>query len=161
MTSTTGMSATREPRTVLLQIEELSLLLLKQDVDPRDDLFDVDRLGEVVVDAELEAFDLVFNRRLGGEEDERNLGPVGHAAQTTTQLETVEVAGELRLGDDEVRSVRLELVECVGDGDGRRDAEARLAQRHLEHSQTASVPIDQEQALLRHAEQPSDTAEES
>ena len=40
------------------------LLLLQQDADPGEDLFDVDRLGQVLVDAELEAADLVLDRRL-------------------------------------------------------------------------------------------------
>ena len=59
--------------------------------------------------------------------------------------------------DDQVGRVELELVERVLHRHGRRDAEPRLAQRHLEHPQAASVPVDQEQALLRH-ERPTESA---
>src|SRR5690606_26547258 len=54
--------AAGEAGAVLLEIEELTLPLLQQDVDPRDDFFDVDRLRQVVVDAELEPLDLALDR---------------------------------------------------------------------------------------------------
>jgi hypothetical protein len=126
------------------------LPLLEQDIDPRDDLFDVDRLGQVVVDTELEAANLVLDRGLGGEEHERDLGPVGGAAHTTTELEAIEVGWKFRFGNDQVGCVELELVERVGYRYRRRDGKSRFAKRDLQHSQTASVAIDQEQALLGH-----------
>ena len=142
--------AAREARTtVAALLEPSALALLQEDVDAGDDLLDVDRLGQVVVDAQLEAADLVLDRVLGGQEDERDLTPVGVDPHPAPQLEAVAV-GERRLRDDEVRRVELELVERVVDRHGGRDREPCFAQRHFEDPQAASVPINEEQALLRH-----------
>ena len=108
ITSTTGMSATRPANriAVLALVEVRALPLLQQDVDPRDDLFDVDRLGQVVVDAELEAADLVLDRGLGGEEHERDLGPVGRRRARGDAARSRRGRSELRLRDDEIGRVR-------------------------------------------------------
>ena len=79
--STTAMSASCPANLVrdsrLFSSSDCALLLLQEDLDAGDDLFDVDRLGEVVLDAELEAADLVLDVGLRGQEDERDLRPVG------------------------------------------------------------------------------------
>ena len=153
ITSTTGMSATRPANRVAVARAPRTrsrCRFCEQDVDPRDDLLDVDRLGQVVLDAELEAADLVLDRGLGGEEDERDLGPVGVARTRRRSSKPSSSVGNfvsemMRSGD-----VQLELVERVLHRLRGRDGEPRLAQGHLQHSQAASVPVDQEQALLRH-----------
>ena len=47
----------------------------EEQVHARDELADEDRLGEVVLDAELEAADLVLDRLLAREEDDRDRSP--------------------------------------------------------------------------------------
>jgi hypothetical protein len=69
--------------------------------------------------------------------------PRGRRAQPTPQLEAIELGRELRLRDNEIGRADLELVESVANGDGRGHAEPGLPQRHLEHPQTAGVPIHQ------------------
>src|SRR5262249_54027487 len=68
-----------------------ALLLLKQDLHARDDLLDVDRLGQVLLDAELEAADLVLDGLGAGEEDERDLVPLRPLLQALTQAEPIEL----------------------------------------------------------------------
>src|SRR4029077_20573722 len=100
-----------------------------------DDLFDVDRLGQIILDAELEAADLVLDRGLAREEYERDISPVCRRSYFLAELEAVDVVRKLGLADDQVGRVQLELVERILDGHRRRDGKPRLAQGHLEHSQ--------------------------
>jgi hypothetical protein len=85
---------------------------LQEDLDAREDLFDVDRLGEVVLHAELEAANLVLDVGLRGQEDERDRRPVGVLLEPLDQLEAVHLR-HLRVGDDQVRRGRLDLAERV------------------------------------------------
>ena len=56
----------------------------QEQVHARDELAHEDRLGEVVLDAELEAADLVLDRFLAREEDDRNARPLGRSLSRLT-----------------------------------------------------------------------------
>src|SRR5690606_13831553 len=56
-----------------LALERLALVTLELELDAREDLFDVDRLGEVIGDAELEPLHLALDRRVAREEDQGNV----------------------------------------------------------------------------------------
>ena len=77
---------------------------------PRDELGRGERLGEVVVGAELEAEDAVDLAVAGGEEDHRHLR---RGADALAHLEAVEV-GEADVEHDEPGPVLVERVEAVG-----------------------------------------------
>src|ERR1022692_9396 len=58
-------------------------------LDPRDDLLQAERLGDVVVPAERQTADLVLGRIACGEEHHRGAGPA--AAQSVQHLESVHI----------------------------------------------------------------------
>ena len=71
----------------------------QQRLDPAHQLAQRERLGDVVVGAELEAHDLVELVVAGGQEQDRCLGPDG--AQPAEHLEAVD-AGQADVEQDEV-----------------------------------------------------------
>ena len=110
----------------VLAFESLALLSLQQHRDARRDLLDVDRLGQVVVDAELEATDLVFDCLRAGQEDERNRGPAIVFLDRRAKGKAV-VTGEPRVRDDEIGLCVIEKLERFLGGLGGCDRETRLA----------------------------------
>ena len=133
----------------LFVLERLALLLLQQDLDARDDLFDVDRLGEVVLDAQLEPADLVLDVGLRRQEDERDRRPVGVLLEPLDELEAVHLR-HLGVGDDEVGRRGLDLAERVEPVDRGRDVEAGLLQADFENAKALGVTVDEKEALLGH-----------
>src|SRR5215470_12493345 len=77
----------------------------KSGADAREELARVERLGQVVVGAELEADDLVHVLPLGGDHDDRDAGGVRARAQAAAHLEAVH-AGEHEIEKDDVRRLR-------------------------------------------------------
>ncbi len=127
---------------VALSLDPLALGALEQQADPRRDLFDVDRLGQVVGDAELEPADLVFDRGLPGQEDERDLGPLRAQLERLAEREAVHVV-HLGVRDDEVRLGSLYLVQGVTAVGRRRDVVACLLERDLEDAQATDIAVDE------------------
>jgi uncharacterized protein (TIGR02266 family) len=117
----------------------------------RDDLFDVDGLGEVVLGARLQALDLRLDGLLAGEEDEVNVTKPLVALDDLAQLEPVHL-GHAGLREHEVRRADLDLLERVLSVDRRRHLEAGLLEADLHDAKALRVTIDQEQVLLRHGE---------
>ena len=137
--------AAGEPRAaVAALLDPRALPLLDQDARAGDDLLDVDRLGQVVLDAQLEALDLGFDLGLRREEHERDVGPLGVGLEALAERVAVEFV-EQRLRDHQVGRRQLDLVEGVLAVDRGGDDEAGLLERHLEHAQAARVAVDQEE----------------
>ena len=82
----------------------------EHDVDAREQLTNEDRLGEVVLHAELEPADLVLDRALRREEDDGDRRPLAALAKAADERVAVH-PGELRVGDDEVRRLLLDHLE--------------------------------------------------
>ena len=85
----------------------------EHDIDAREQLADEDGLREVVLDPELEPADLVLDRALGCEEDDRDGGPLAALAQTTNERVAVHLR-QLRIGDDQVRGLVFDHLERGG-----------------------------------------------
>ncbi|PRQ05660.1 hypothetical protein ENSA5_02040 [Enhygromyxa salina] len=135
---------TRElgPRRVLA-LELLSLLALHQHAQAGGHLFNVDGLDEVVLDAELEPPDLVFDRLRGGQKDEGDAGPLGVLLDLGAEREPV-FAGQAGVRDDQVGLAVLEHEQRLVDVLGGGHREPGLAQADLKHPATAGVAIDKE-----------------
>ena len=96
----------------------------QEQVHARDELAHEDGLGEVVLDAELEAPDLVLDRLLAGQEDDGDGRPLGPLLQLAHEGVAVEL-GQARVAEDQVGRERLDLGERVEAVGGRGDAVAR------------------------------------
>ena len=87
---------------------------------PRQQLARVERLGQVVVGAELEPDDLVDVVALGGEHDDRRVGALGQRADAAADLEPVD-AGEHDVEQHHVEVALLQrgqpALPVAGDGD--------------------------------------------
>jgi hypothetical protein len=132
-----------------LALEAHALTALQLEVHARDDLFDVDGLGQVVLHAELEALDLALHRAVAREEHEGDLAGVLALAQPLHQLEPVHVR-QAGVADDHIGATQpdhLDGRERVG---ARGHAVAGLAQADLQHAQAALVGVDEEEVLLGH-----------
>ena len=124
-------------------LQALALLPLQHQVHAGDDLFDVDRLGEVVLDAELQPADLALDRGIARQEDERDRREVRALLDPLDEREPIP-AGQARVRQDQVGQRQRHHVERalrVGRG---RDAVARFAQADLEHAQAPGVGIDEQ-----------------
>ena len=137
----------------VLLLEALVLLALQQHRHSRRDLFDVDRLGEVVLDTELQPADLVLDRLLAGEKDERDQLPTRVVLDLHAQVEAI-ATGQSRIRDDEVGLGVLEKLESFFRRLRWSDREPGFAQADLQHSSVSSVAIDDEEILPRHAFRP-------
>jgi hypothetical protein len=133
----------------VLALELGSLALLQGDGHPGDDLFDVDRLGEVVVGAEFEAADFVLDGRLIREEDERNLPIPFVGLHPPTEFVPVHHR-HVGVGEDERGADEIEFPERLLTVGRRRHAVTGIAQRDLHHAEALRVVVDQEQVLFHH-----------
>nr|WP_231864925.1 hypothetical protein [Sorangium cellulosum] len=115
----------------------------------RDELAHEDRLGQVVLDAELQPADLVLDGPLAREEDDRDRGPVGVLLHLADEGISVHV-GEARVAEDEVRRGDLELRESVRSVLRGGHAVTGLFQADLEDPNAARIRVDQEELLLGH-----------
>ena len=121
----------------------------EDDVHAREQLADEDGLREVVLDAELEPADLVLDRALRREEDDRDARPLAALPEAADERVAVELR-QLRVGDDEVGRLVLDHLERGRAVVRARDVVASLAQADLEDPHAARVGVDEEDLLLRH-----------
>ncbi len=126
-----------------------TLVTLEHQVHARDDLFDVDRLGEVVLDAQLEAADLALHRAVARQEDERDLGVLRALTELLDEAEAIELR-QSSVAEDQVRLAELDHLEGRLRILAARDRVPGLAQTDLQHPQASRVGIDEEEVLLRH-----------
>ena len=140
--------ARRRQRVPMLQALALSALQLE--VHARDDLLDVDRLGEVVLDAELEAADLALDRAIAGQEHEGDVRPIGVFAQMLDQREAVDL-GQPSVRDDHVGRRQLHHRQRTFAVTARCDTITGLTEAYREDSETSLVRIYQEEVLLGQA----------
>ena len=84
----------------------------EEQVHARDQLAHEDGLGEVVLDAELEAADLVLDRLLAREEHDRDRGPLGLLLEPAHQRVAIE-RGKAGVGEDQIGRRVLDLRERV------------------------------------------------
>ena len=121
------------------------------ELDPyaRDHLSDVDRLGEVVSNPELETADFAFDRTIARQKHERYSRPGRVFSQSFHEIESVRVA-ELGIRQDQVRFVGLEDLECALDARAGSHVVACVAEAHLEHAEASLVSIDNEEILPGH-----------
>ena len=111
----------------------------QQPAQPRDELLDAERLGDVVVAARGQAGDAVLDGVLGGEEQHRHLGAL--AAHPAQHLEAVEVGQH----DVEDHGVRPELARRAHGGRavGRGPhLPALVPQRHREQLREGGLVVD-------------------
>jgi hypothetical protein len=129
------------------RLQSLALAPLQQHPHARGDLFDVDGLAEVVLHAQLQPTDLFFDRLVAGEEDERDLRPLGSLLDPAAEVEPVHLV-HVRVRDDEIgrallhRGQRLDPVVRGGDD------EARFLEADVEDAQALGIAVDEEEALL-------------
>ena len=114
----------------------------------RGELVGVERLGDVVVRAEVEALRLVGGRALGGEQDHRHRAPL---AQLPHHLDPVQVRHD-DVQQDDVRADLLGLGQRVLAAVGGHDAEALLRERDADELRDARfVVCDEDERLGAHA----------
>ncbi len=110
-------------------------------VDARDELARIERLGQVVVGAHLEADDAIDVLALGRQHDDRHR--LAGAAQAPAHGETV-FAGQHEVEHDQVRRVALQLLVELARVGKRRHLEALLGQIAGEQVAQAHVVVDDE-----------------
>ena len=121
----------------------------EEQVHPGDELAHEDGLREVVLDAQLEPADLVLDRLLAREKDDRDRRPLGALLELAHQGVPVEL-GQPRVAENEVRRERLDLGERIEPVCGRGDAVASLLQADFEHAHAPRIRVDEKQFLLGH-----------
>ena len=123
------------------RIGEVAVRAAQQRLDPAHQLAQPERLGQVVVGAELEADDLVDLVVARGQDQDRHLGAGGaHAAQ---DLEAVD-AGQADVEDDEVRRLVGGDLEALLAGAGDRDLVALLLEGVLDPAGDGVLVFDDE-----------------
>ena len=109
---------------------------------PAAELADAERLGDVVVGADLEAEDLVDLVVAGGQHDDRNLAP---GAEPAADLDPVE-ARHHHVEDDEVEALRGEQVERLAAVACDHDLIALLAKRIRKKRLDRLLVVDEQDA---------------
>jgi hypothetical protein len=114
--------------------------------DPGEQLFETERLGDVVVAAGGEPAELILGRITGGQEDDRRAGALG--AEATRDLEALHV-GQHDVEHDQVRTVPLGGLHGLG-ARGRGDhVEARVPQAGRQQLQDVRLILDNKQPGVR------------
>ena len=136
---------------LLLQLDVLlfDVLFVQRLVDDDLQLFQVERLHDVVFGAELHGLDGVVGGGVGRDHDHRQLLIVG--LDLLEQLDAVEV-GHADVGDDQVVFPPFQLLERVQAAHRLIHLVALLAQDERQHVAQAVVVIDQQNVygLLKH-----------
>jgi CheY-like chemotaxis protein len=114
-----------EPGAGVIKFDDVEIDLERRMVTRNGELVGVERLGDVVVGAEVEALGLVGGRALGREQDHRHRPAL---TQLAHDLDAVEV-GHHDVQQDDVRPDLLRLLEGLLATVGGDDAEALLRQR--------------------------------
>ena len=107
----------------------------------QDEFVGLERLGEVVVGAGLEAGDAIFGRAPGGEQQDRHVGALG--AQRAGEGEAG-LAGHHDVEDQQVGLDDAELVAGLGGMAGGGDPEALLDEIAREEGAETDVVVDDE-----------------
>ena len=123
----------------------------QEKVYPRQELAHEDGLGEVILDAQLEAADLVLDRFLTREEDHRNVRPLRSILEALDERVAVELR-QAGVAQDEVRRLQLDLREGVEAVGGSRDAVTSLLKADLEDPHASRVGVHQQELLLGHGQ---------
>jgi hypothetical protein len=115
--------------------------------DAGDELFGLERLGDVVVRPRLQTGDDVHRVRLGGEHDD---GGAGLRADLAAHLQPV-LAGEHEIEQDEVRSDRAERLEGAVAGRAELGLEALALEDDSDHLRQRRIVIDHQDACIHDA----------
>ena len=115
----------------------------EEQVHARQELPDEDRLRQVVLDAELEAANLVLDRLLARQEDDGDDGPLRLLLELPDERVAVELR-EARVGEDEIGRREIELRQRVLPVGGRGYAVAGLLQADFEHADAARIGVHQQ-----------------
>ena len=113
---------------------------------PRDHLFEAERLGHVVVAAERQTGDLVLQGVASGQEQRGSVDAVG--TQPSQHAEAVH-AGHHHVEDDGVGTYLTGLVERGGTVGGGVDLEALELQAHREQLDDVGLVVDDQTPRLR------------
>ena len=136
-------------RVATLVLKPGARLSRELDANTGDHLTNVDRLGEVVLDAELQPTDLAFDRLIARQEHERDMRPFRILPQLFDELEAIQVA-ERRVGENQVRLVGMQDLERLPHTGTPGHVVAGVPEAHLEHAETTGIGIDDEKVLLGH-----------
>ena len=107
----------------------------------------LDRLGDEVVGAGADRADRGLERRVPGDEDDRDVG-----AQRDDALAELEAARlrHAEIGEDHVEVARRDLLERVCGRRARRDLHALASEGHLEQLASVALVVDDEDFGLLH-----------
>ena len=112
-----------------------------------DELFEAERLGDVVVAADRETLDLLLGRVARGEEHDRHVVPVG--PQPLHDREAVAV-GEHDVEHHEIGPERGRGLQCVGAGARDLDGESLVAQGGRDEVGDVRLVVDDEDSCISH-----------
>ena len=116
----------------------------EHDPDPRDQLLDAERLGDVVVAADGQAVHLLLGGVAGGEKDHRDLDAV--ADQALHEREAV-VVGQPDVEDHQVGPEVHDGVARLLRGAGGLDREALVLERHRDEIGDGALVVDDEDSV--------------
>ena len=120
-------------------VGEIAVGPSQERLDPAHQLAQPERLGQVVVGAELEADDLVDLVVAGGQDEHRRLRARG--AQPSQHLEAVD-AGQAHVEHDEVRRLAGRELEALLAGAGDDDLVALLLEGELDAPRDGELVLD-------------------
>ena len=118
----------------------------QQGADPREELVDVEGLGQVVLGAGVETGDAVSRVGLGREHQDRHRDPV--AAQAAQEVEPLH-GGEPAVEDRHVVGAGQREVQAAVAVGGGLDVVALLVEEPFEHLDQVGVVLDQQQPRER------------
>ena len=121
--------------------DEVAVRAAQQRLDPAHQLAQAERLGQVVVGAELEADDLVDLVVAGGQDEDRHLG--AGRPQAAQDLEAVH-PGQAHVEDDEVRRLVRRDLEALLAGSRDGDLVALLLEGVLDPASDGVLVFDDE-----------------
>ena len=122
----------------------VGLTAAQDGLHPGDELARAERLGDVVVGAELEAEDAVDLAVAGGEEQHRH---VARGAQSAAHLEAVDV-GQADVEQHDLRPMLRDQLEPAFAVRGLQHSESGLAQVHVEQVGDVRIVLDHHDGAL-------------
>ena len=121
--------------------------VLQQPLDPQQDVVEKERLGQVVVRAELDRLDGRLDIAVGADHDEMHLR--GGLAAFPQEVESAHV-GEPQIADREVEIPLLELEQGLGGGAAAADRVALLGEDLAEHVAERRFVVNDQNLRLSH-----------